>query len=209
MSAPHRIETPTRLLFRDVPVRAVQIAGCGPKAEPSDWTPLMGFIDCPFADMTVACVHSRLDRRPDFGPGLPIPNPFRSCRSSRLQRFSPQRVDPKTHPSTACGFVAPRSRPWGSPRFRLPVPPFGFTRPEGRGPEGPMESSPVAKTLRSVSLPGSRRPNRHRASSFRIRLRSPVGVPSRRSLFARSRVATARCAQSRPQGFVPPRSPLR
>jgi len=134
----------------------------------------MGFIDCPFADMAVVCVHSRLGRRPDFGPGLPIPDSFRSCRSSRLQRFPPQRVDPRTHPSTACRFVAPCSRPWGSPRFKLPGTPFGFPRPEGRGPEGPMESSPVAKTLRSVSLPGSRRPNRHRASSFRIRLRSPV-----------------------------------
>ena len=169
----------------------------------------MGFIDRPFADMAVVCVHSRLDRRPDFGPGLPIPDSFRSCRSSRLQRFPPQRVDPRTHPSTACRFVAPCSRPWGSPRFRLPGPPFGFPRPEGRGPEGPMESSPVAKTLRSFSLPGSRRPNRHRAFSFRSRLRSPVGVPPRRSSCVRFRVATVRYALSRPRGFVPPRSPLR
>jgi hypothetical protein len=169
----------------------------------------MGFIDRPFADMAVVCVHSRLDRRPDFGPGLPIPDSFRSCRSSRLQRFPPQRVDPRTHPSTSCRFVAPCSRPWGSPRFRLPGPPFGFPRPEGRGPEGPMESSPVAKTLRSFSLPGSRRPNRHRAFSFRSRLRSPVGVPPRRSSCVRFRVATVRYALSRPRGFVPPRSPLR
>jgi hypothetical protein len=48
-----------------------------------------------------------------------VPDSFRSCRSSRLQRFPPQRPDPKVGPSTACGFVAPRSRPWGSPCFQL------------------------------------------------------------------------------------------
>lgn len=36
--------------------------------------------------------------------------PFRPCRSSRLRRFSPR---------TRCRFVAPCSRPWGSPGFRL------------------------------------------------------------------------------------------
>ena len=61
------------LLLGDVPVRAVQRTGFGPKAAPSGWTPLMGFIDRPFADTTVVCVHSRLSRRPDFGVGLPRP----------------------------------------------------------------------------------------------------------------------------------------
>jgi hypothetical protein len=52
----------------------------------------------------------------------------------------------------------------------------------------------VARTLRSVPLLGSRRPCRHRASSFRTRSRSPAGVPSRRWSGARSRVTTPRCA---------------
>jgi hypothetical protein len=112
-------------------------------------------------------------------------------------------------PSTTRRFVAPCSRPWGSPRFRLPGRPFGLPRPEGREPRGPMESSPVAKTLRSFPLPGSLRPYRHRASPFRSRPRSPAGVPSRRSLRTRLRVATLRCVRGRPQGLVPPRSPLR
>jgi hypothetical protein len=51
----------------------------------------------------------------------------------------------------------------------------------------------VARTLRSVPLLGSRRPCRHRASSFRTRSRSPAGVPSRRWSRARLRVATPRC----------------
>jgi hypothetical protein len=97
--------------------------------------------------------------------------------------------------STVRGFVAPRSRPWGSPSFGLPGSASQPNRrPEGRGPEGPGESSPVAVTLRSVLLLGSRRPCRHRVSSFRTRSRSPAGVPSRRWSRARSRVATPRCA---------------
>jgi hypothetical protein len=97
--------------------------------------------------------------------------------------------------STVRGFVAPRSRPWGSPSFGLPGSASQPNRrPEGRGPEGPGESSPVANTLRSVLLLGSRRPCRHRVSSFRTRSRSPAGVPSRRWSRARSRVATPRCA---------------
>jgi hypothetical protein len=52
----------------------------------------------------------------------------------------------------------------------------------------------VARTLRSVPLLGSRRPCRHRASSFRTRSRSPAGVPSRRWSRARSRVTTPRCS---------------
>lgn len=52
----------------------------------------------------------------------------------------------------------------------------------------------MARTLRSVPLLGSRRPCRHRASSFRTLLRSPAGVPSRRWSRARSRVATPRCS---------------
>lgn len=43
------------------------------------------------------------------GSGLPHPNAFRPCRSSRLRRLPPH---------TACRFVAPCYRSWGSPGFR-------------------------------------------------------------------------------------------
>jgi hypothetical protein len=87
-------------------------------------------------------------------------------------------------------------RPFGQPSTRR-----SWTRRSG-------ESSPVAKTLRSVPLLGSL-PCRHRASPFRARPRSPTGVPSRRSTWIRSRVATPRLPPRRPQGLSPPRSPLR
>jgi len=105
-----------------------------------------------------------------------VPCSFRSCRSSRLQRFPPQRMDPRTHPSTDRGFVAPRSRPWGSPSFKFPEKPFGFPRPGGRRPEGPMKPSPMAKTLRSFLLPGSPRPVRHGTVLVRPLLRETFGV---------------------------------
>jgi len=42
------------------------------------------------------------------------------------------------------GFVAPRSRPWGSPRFGLPDSASQPSlRPEGRGPEGPSRNLPL------------------------------------------------------------------
>ena len=47
--------------------------------------------------------------------------------------------------STVRGFVAPRSRPWGSPSFGLPGSASQPSRrPEGRGPAGTGESSTVA-----------------------------------------------------------------
>lgn len=46
--------------------------------------------------------------------------------------------------STVRGFVAPRSRPWGSPRFGLPDSASQPSlRPEGRGPEGPSRNRPL------------------------------------------------------------------
>jgi len=93
-------------------------------------------------------------------------------------------------------FQAPRSA------FRLSATRRPWTRrSDGTIPSGeyPSKRFPPRQPLTS----------RHRAFSLRSLLRSPVGVPSRRSLLVRSRVATARYSQSRPQGFVPPRSPLR
>lgn len=197
VSAPHRIETPRRPLFRDVPVRAVRTVGFGPKAEPVDRTPLMGFIDHPFADTTIAASTPAWAVAHASVLDCHIQDMFRSCRSSRLQRFSPQGVDPKTHPFDSSRVCC------------TPQPAVGFTTFPCR-PDPKIRSStfPVANTLRSVPLLGSLGPYRHRAASFRTRSRSPAGVPSRRSNRIRLRVATLRLASRRPQGLVPPRSPL-
>jgi hypothetical protein len=139
-----------------------------------------------------------------------VPSVFRSCRSSRLQRFPPQpsrSEDPLVrrsagllHPAAGHGVhQVSNSLPYLSEE-----PDPKVVDPKVRG-----KSSPVANTLRSVPLLGSLEPCRHRVSSFRTRSRSPTGVPSRRSSRARSRVATARRSARRPQGFAPPRSPLR
>ena len=71
LGAPIRNETRFRPLLRDVPVRAVQNPGSGPKAAPKDWTPLMGLIESPLHRHGCHCVHSRPGRRLDFGPALP------------------------------------------------------------------------------------------------------------------------------------------
>jgi hypothetical protein len=197
VDAPHRIETPAKLLFRGIPVRAVRLRLSRPEGRPRRFrTPLLGFIDRPSVDTTILRRHP-----PRPSPGLrtgtatsrscsapAVPPGFSGLLRSELIRRSAR--------SMVRGFVAPRSRPWGSPRFGLPDSASQPSlRPEGRGPEGPFqESSPVARTLRSVPLLGSRRPCRHRASSFRTLLRSPAGVPSRRWSRARSRVTTPRCS---------------
>lgn len=195
VDAPHRIETPARLLFRGIPVRAVQSRPSRPEGRPRRFrTPLLGFIDRPSVDTTVLRRHP-----PRPSPGLRTGTATsRSCSApvvppgfSGLLRSEQIRRSTR---STVCGFVAPRSRPWGSPRFGLPDSASQPSlRPEGRGPEGPSRSRPLWRvTLRSVPLLGSRRPCRHRASSFRTRSRSPAGVPSRRSSRTRSRVTTPR-----------------
>jgi hypothetical protein len=196
VDAPHRIETPARLLFRGIPVRAVRSRLSRSEDRPRRFrTPLLGFIDRPSVDTTVLRRHP-----PEPSPRLRIGTATsRSCSApavppgfSGLLRSEQIRRSTR---STVRGFVAPRSRPWGSPRFGLPDSASQPSlRPEGRGPEGPFrESSPVARTLRSVPLLGSLRPCRHRASSFRTWSRSPAGVPSRRWSGARFRVTTARC----------------
>jgi hypothetical protein len=81
-------------------------------------------------------------------------------------------------------------------------------RPGGRGPEGP-ENLPQWRRPYEAFPSSAAWPCRHRSSRFRARLRSPAGVPSRRSTWIRSRVATPRLPPRRPQGLFPPRSPLR
>jgi hypothetical protein len=111
-----------------------------------------------------------------------VPSVFRSCRSSRLQRFPPQpsrSEDPLVrrsagllHPAAGHGVhQVSNSLPYLSEE-----PDPKVVDPKVRG-----KSSPVANTLRSVPLLGSLEPCRHRVSSFRTRSRSPTGVPSRRS----------------------------
>jgi hypothetical protein len=60
--------------------------------------------------------------------------------------------------STACRFVAPCSRSWGSPGFHAPV---RLLAACGRGRSAFRSTFPLAKTLRSFLLSGSR-PARHR-----------------------------------------------
>jgi hypothetical protein len=63
---------------------------------------------------------------------------FRSCRSSRLQRFPPQRADPKTRPFDSLRVCCTPQPAMGFTTFRTPW--LGLSagpRPEGRGPHGP------------------------------------------------------------------------
>jgi hypothetical protein len=145
VDAPHRIETPARLLFRGIPVRAVRSRLGRSEDRPRRFrTPLLGFIDRPFVDTTVL---RRPPPRPS--PGLRIGTATsRSCSApavppgfSGLLRSEQIRRSTR---STVRGFVAPRSRPWGSPRFGLPDPASQPSlRPEGRGPEGPSRNRPL------------------------------------------------------------------
>jgi len=112
--------------------------------------------------------------------------------------------------STVRGFVAPRSRPWGSPSFGLPgTASRPNPRPEGRWTRRSVGSPPLWRRPYEAFPSSAAWPCRHRATPFRMRSRSPTGVPSRRSSRARYRVATVRFSARRPQGFLPPRSPLR
>jgi len=181
VDAPHRIETPTRLLFRGVPVRAVQSVPANPKVDLDVPDSSHGVHRSPLRRHDRRCVHTRPGRRPGFGSGLPHPErvpflpflPASTVSSAEGGSEDPSLRQPAglLHPAAGHGVHHVSDSLVG-----LSAEP----RPEGRGPEGPGESSPVANTLRSVPLLDSLRPCRHRASSFRTRSRSPAGVPSRR-----------------------------
>jgi len=121
-------------------------------------TPLLGFIDRPFADTTVTASTPAWAVAQTSVRDCHVPNLFRSCRSSRLQRFSTQRVDPKTH-SFDCPRVCCTPQPaMGFTTFRTPWRGLS-TVPPARRPwtsRSIQKSSPVANTLRSVLLLGSR-----------------------------------------------------
>lgn len=145
VDAPHRIETPARLLFRGIPVRAVQLRLSRPEDRPRRFrTPLLGFIDRPSVDTTVL-------RRPPPGPSPRLRIGTATSRSCSAPAVPPgfsgllrsEQIRRSTR-STVRGFVAPRSRPWGSPRFGLPDSASQPSlRPEGRGPEGPSRNRPL------------------------------------------------------------------
>jgi hypothetical protein len=123
VDAPHRIETPARLLFRGIPVRAVQGVAADPKVD-LDGPGLLSW------GSSIAPPPTRLSLRP-HPPG---PSPRLRSGTATSRTCSVPAVPPgfngflrrgrirRLAPSTACGFVAPRSRPWGSPRFGLPGP---------------------------------------------------------------------------------------
>jgi hypothetical protein len=210
VDAPHRIETPARLLFRGIPVRAVRLRRGRSEDRPRRFrTPLLGFIDRPSVDTTVL---RRLPSKPS--PRLRIGTAkSRSCSAlavppgfSGLLRSEQIRRSTR---STVRGFVAPRSRPWGSPRFGLPDSASQPSlRPEGRGPEGPG-------IVPCGEDPSKRSPPRQPSTmpSPRLVLSDAVAYTGWRSL-SPLEPRSLPCHHgalhcSRPQGFLPPRSPLR
>jgi len=90
-----------------------------PKVTSTRWTPLLGFIDRPSADT------------PSLRSLPPGPSPWLRLGTATSRARSALAVPPgfsgflrsgsirRSIRSTARGFVAPRSRPWGSPRFGL------------------------------------------------------------------------------------------
>jgi hypothetical protein len=212
VDTPHRIETPAKLLFRGIPVRAVRLRLSRPEDRPRRFrTPLLGFIDRPSVDTTVLRRHppgpsprlrtGTTTSRSCSAPAVP-PGSSGLLRSEQIRRSAR---------STVRGFVAPRSRPWGSPRFGLPDSASQPSlRPEGRWTRRSIqESSPVA------SDPSKRSPPRQPSTmpSPRLVLSDAIAFTGWRSLSPlEPRSLACRHAAlccSRPQGFLPPRSPLR
>jgi len=157
------------------------------------------------------CVHARLGRRPDFGSGLPRPElvpllPF--LPASAVFYAASGSEDPLVrlsagllHPAAGHGvhhvsdsLARSFDRASGPKAVDLAVHPEVVP-----GGEYPSKRSPPRQPDHVVTA--SRPFGRDRVH----RLVCPLAVPSR----ARCRVATVRCAALRPQGFLPPRSPLR
>jgi hypothetical protein len=90
VDAPHRIETPTPLLFRGVPVRAVRSVATNPKAGPDAPDSSLGVHRSPLRRHNVAASTPIQTVAWTSARDCHVPSAFRSCRSSRLQRFPPQ-----------------------------------------------------------------------------------------------------------------------
>lgn len=173
-------------------------------------TPLLGFIDHLSVDTTVLRPHPVQAVAWTSLRDCHVPNVFRSCRSSRLQRFPPQRSDPKIRSFDGPRVCCTPQPTMGFTKFRTPWNGLSTEpRPEGRWTRRSVGSPPLWRRPYEAFPSSAAWPCRHRATPFRMRSRSPTGVPSRRSSRARYRVATVRFSARRPQGFLPPRSPLR
>jgi len=147
------------------------------------------------------CVHSRLDRRPDFGPGLPrpelvpflpfLPAPTVSSAEARPESRTLDSVRVCCTPQPALGFAL-----FPAP-FHLAV--VATRRSFGAFPssEDPSKLFPLRQPDQLVTAP----PPRGFGCVHRVAF--PLAVGCRRI-----RVATDPPAP-RPQGFVPPKSPLR
>lgn len=211
VDAPHRIETPARLLFRGIPVRAVQLRPSRPEDRPRRFrTPLLGFIDRPSVD-TPSCVVTRPDRRLDFGPGLPRPD-----RVPLLPFL----------PASAVCYAASRSEDplvrWSAGLLH-PAADHGvrhvsdsLTRPRSRASDPKVVDPKVHPGIVPCGEdPSKRSPPRQPSTmpSPRLVLSDAVAFTGWRSLSPLEphspacHHAAPHC--SRPQGFLPPRSPLR
>jgi len=120
-----------------------------PEGRTQRWDSSHGVHHGPFADMTVSCVHSRLDRRPDFGPGLPRPGlvPFLPFLPAPTVSSAEARPESRTLDS-----VRVCCTPQPALGFALFPAPFHLAVATTRRSSEPF---PVAKTLRSFSLSGS------------------------------------------------------
>jgi len=198
--------------FGDIPVRAVQDSGDGPKAASQGLDSSHGVHRCPFTDMTVICVHSRLDRRPDFGEGLPRPSRVPSLSflpTSTVFSAEPWSEDRGFRRSA--GLLHPAA---GHGVRQVSMLPYGFWPPaDVVGPRfealshwrRPFEafSSPVAVPL--VTAASFRRKSLSRES---VRVHRGAGPSRRWIVVVRSVLPRIRTPRPRPQGFAPPKSPL-
>jgi hypothetical protein len=209
VDAPHRIETPAPLLYRGIPVRAVRAVRADPKVDLHVPDSSLGVHRSPLRRHDRPASTSRPGRRLGFAPGLPRPGCAPFLPFLPASTVSPQRPDPKIRPFDGSRVCCTPQPAMGFTTFRTPWHSLSAEpRPEGLRPEGPG-SRPLWRRPYEAFPSSAALPCRHRAASFRTRSRSPTGVPSRRFSRTRYRVATARRPARRPQGFLPPRSPLR
>jgi hypothetical protein len=156
VDAPHRIETPAPLLYRGIPVRAVRAVRADPKVDLHVPDSSLGVHRSPLRRHDRPASTSRPGRRLGFAPGLPRPGcapflPF--LPASTVSSAAAGSEDPTVrrfagllHPATGHGVhhvSDSLAQPLGRAATRR-----SETRRSG-------ESSPVAKTLRSVPLLGS------------------------------------------------------
>jgi hypothetical protein len=80
----------------------------------------MGFIDRPSADTTVAAPTPAWAVAQASARDCHVPSAFRSCRSSRLQRFPTQRADPEIRPSDGLRVCCTPQPAMGFTTFRTP-----------------------------------------------------------------------------------------